>query len=416
MVSSATAAAAAVLVVLLAAVVAEGKKVKTFNTSYEIFDAVRDNDTLIQQGDASIHLGALQVTKDSANSFVIISNLAGRILLNKRFRLWEDPARQPSFSTSFLVNIFPRDNGTEGGGLAFVIVPDPTGPPDRSTGRYLGLVDALTDGNSTNKLVAVELDTSKQDFDPDNNHIGLNLHSVRSVVAQPLAPHNITLASPAPRFYNVWVDYDGRRIQVYIAEQYGQNSTTPAKPDEPIIARDLKLTDHVSQDSYFGFAASTGDMTQLNCVLRWNLTVNHLEDDPNWLVIGLGAGIGAAAVVALGAVGLVCYCRKRRAISNPNLVGALRSLPGTPQEFEFKDLKKATNSFDERNKLGQGGYGEVFRGNLAKENLDIAVKRFSRESLQGQDDFLAELTIINRLRHRHLVKLLGKHYNTNVVF
>ncbi|XP_047972680.1 probable L-type lectin-domain containing receptor kinase S.5 [Salvia hispanica] len=410
MVSSAAAAAAAVVVILLATVVAQGKKVKTFKTSYDKFDPVRDYDTLIQQGDASIHLDALQVTKDSANTAVVnISNLSGRILLNKRFRLWEDRARQPSFSTSFLVNIFPKDPGTEGGGLAFVIVPDhPAGLPARSTGGYLGFTNASTDSNSTaNQLVAVELDTSKQGFDPDSNHIGLNLHSVRSVVAKPLTPHHITLASFTPRFYNVWVEYDGRRIQVYIAEQHGQNASTPLKPRDAIIERDLNLTEHVSQYSYFGFAASTGDMTQLNCIRRWNLTVQHFEKDPNWLVIGLGTGIGAAVVLALGAVGLVYYCRKRRAISNPNLVGALRSLPGTPQEFEFKDLKKATNSFDERNKLGQGGYGEVFRGNLAKENLDIAVKRFSRESLQGQDDFLAELTIINRLRHRHLVKLLG---------
>ncbi|KAG6387663.1 hypothetical protein SASPL_152855 [Salvia splendens] len=415
MVSTAAVAAAVVVVLLAAAVVADGKKLKTFSVRYNDFDAGRDKDSFIREGNSTININALQVTLDTA-SYIFISNLSGRILFYKPFRLWENPARQPSFSTSFLANIFPTGNGTEGGGLAFVIVPDLAGPPLQSTGRYLGLTNAFTDGNSSNKLVAVELDTSKQDFDPDDNHIGLNLNGVRSVVAKPLAPHNITLynsqnttlsSSPEPKFHNVWVDYDGHRIQVYIAEQYGQNSPTPSKPRDAIIALDLNLTEHLSQDSYFGFAASTGDMTQLNCILRWNLTVNHLEEDPNWLVIGLGTGIGATVVVALGAVGLVCYCRKQRAISNPNLVGALRSLPGTPQEFEFKDLKKATNSFDERNKLGQGGYGEVFRGNLAKENLDIAVKRFSRESLQGQDDFLAELTIINRLRHRHLVKLLG---------
>ncbi|KAL0432011.1 UNVERIFIED_CONTAM: L-type lectin-domain containing receptor kinase IX.1 [Sesamum radiatum] len=39
--------------------------------------------------------------------------------------------------------------------------------------------------------------------------------------------------------------------------------------------------------------------------------------------------------------------------------------------------------------------------------MEIAVKWFSRESIKGQRDFLAELTIINRLRHKHLVKLLG---------
>ncbi|KAI8541000.1 hypothetical protein RHMOL_Rhmol08G0028700 [Rhododendron molle] len=89
------------------------------------------------------------------------------------------------------------------------------------------------------------------------------------------------------------------------------------------------------------------------------------------------------------------------------LLGALKRLPGTPREFHFKDLKRATNNFDEKNKLGQGGFGVVYRGHLHDENLEVAVKWFSRETIKGEDDFLAELTIINRLRHKHLVRLLG---------
>ncbi|CAI9276338.1 unnamed protein product [Lactuca saligna] len=78
-----------------------------------------------------------------------------------------------------------------------------------------------------------------------------------------------------------------------------------------------------------------------------------------------------------------------------------------PKEFHFRELKKATNNFDEKRKLGQGGYGVVYKGVLPEDNVEVAVKWFSRESLKGEDDFLAELTIINRLRHRHLVRLLG---------
>ncbi|XP_057809331.1 probable L-type lectin-domain containing receptor kinase S.5 [Salvia miltiorrhiza] len=407
--------AALLLLLCLAVAVAEATKMKTFNERYQGFEFGKYKD-IILVGNATINNGALQVTNDSANP-AAISHVSGRILLNKRFRLWEGdpdsttaPPRQPSFNTSFLVNMFPVPNVTAGEGLAFVIVPTRFALPFNSSGQFLGLTNASTDGATGNEVIAVELDTFKQEFDPDDNHIGLDLHSVRSVVVQPLAPYNIVLASNPARFYNVWVDYDGtnRRIQVYIAEQAGKDVATPLKPREPILSYGLNLTDHVNRDSYFGFAASTGSAVELNCVLRWNLTVQHFDEDPNWVVIGLAAGIPGAALVVLGAVLVVYYWRKRRmAISNPNLVGALRSLPGTPREFEFKDLKKATNSFDEKNKLGQGGYGEVFRGVLVKENqLDIAVKRFSRE-LQGQDDFLAELTIINRLRHRHLVKLLG---------
>ncbi|KAH6837642.1 hypothetical protein C2S53_017048 [Perilla frutescens var. hirtella] len=378
-------------------------------THYSIFE---------MEGNATIHLDALQVTSDSANGDLAnLFNQSGRILLKRSFRLWDQNmsrARVASFNTSFLVNIFRPNsvllNQTAGEGLAFVIAPD-LHLPLNSSGRYLGLTNSSTDGNSTNKVVAVELDTVKQDFDPDDNHIGINVHGVTSAVTKCLHLHNITLAPEGAKFYNVWVDYDGgsaKLMEVYIAEQATKEGATPPKPDLPILSYPLNLMDHVNQDSYFGFSASTGNTTQLNCVLRWNLTVNYFHQERNWLPIVVGAGIPAALMLMVVAVGLGNYFHKRRMkFSNPNLVGTLRSLPGMPREFEFKELKKATNSFDERNKLGQGGFGEVFRGLLVKENLEIAVKRFSRESIKGEDDFLAELTIINRLRHRHLVKLLG---------
>ena len=89
----------------------------------------------------------------------------------------------------------------------------------------------------------------------------------------------------------------------------------------------------------------------------------------------------------------------------------LRWLPGMPREFKYKDLKKATNNFHESMMLGQSGFGVVYKGILQdkdhKTSTEIAVKKFSRDSIQSKDDFLAELTIIHRLRHKHLVRLVG---------
>lgn len=412
------AAAAAAVVVLWLAVIAEASKMKTYKKEFKSFedkDKVLYARILSQEGNSTINNKALQVTLDSANPDFELSNKSGRILLKRPFRLWEGRrnttgARLASFNTSFLINIYRPTNETAGEGLAFIIAPDLDDLPPNSFGQYLGLTNASTDGNPTNQIVAVELDTFKQDFDPDDNHVGIDVHGVKSIANESLASHGIILAPTRPRFYNVWVEYDGgaKLIQVYIAEQAEQEGATPPKPPRPILSTSLDLIELVKQESYFGFAASTGNTSQLNCVRRWNLTVNYFHVEKTWLPTALGAGIPAVLLVVVGAVVLGCYYHKRRmAISNPNLVGALRSLPGTPREFEFKDLKKATNSFDEKSKLGEGGYGEVFRGVLAKEGLEIAVKRFSRESLKGQDDFLSELTIINRLRHRHLVKLLG---------
>jgi serine/threonine protein kinase len=89
----------------------------------------------------------------------------------------------------------------------------------------------------------------------------------------------------------------------------------------------------------------------------------------------------------------------------------LRNIPGVPKDFDFKELKKGTNNFDEKMKLGQGGYGVVYRGTVLGEHgrsMEVAVKQFSGEDTKGREDFLAELSIINRLRHRNLVKLIGK--------
>lgn len=58
----------------------------------------------------------------------------------------------------------------------------------------------------------------------------------------------------------------------------------------------------------------------------------------------------------------------------------------------------------------------MYYGLLSEANEEVAVKWFSRESLKGEYDFLAELTIINRLRHKHLVRLLGEFLCVAYVF
>ncbi|XAR73354.1 Non-specific serine/threonine protein kinase [Bertholletia excelsa] len=69
-------------------------------------------------------------------------------------------------------------------------------------------------------------------------------------------------------------------------------------------------------------------------------------------------------------------------------------------------IRRATNHFSEENKLGEGGFGPVYKGTLP-DGQKIAVKRLSRNSRQGLQEFKNEVTLIARLQHTNLVRLLG---------
>ncbi|KAI9125371.1 hypothetical protein K1719_003987 [Acacia pycnantha] len=74
--------------------------------------------------------------------------------------------------------------------------------------------------------------------------------------------------------------------------------------------------------------------------------------------------------------------------------------------FSFVSILEATNNFSMQNKLGQGGFGPVYKGKLAA-GKEIAVKRLSRSSGQGLVQFKNELILIAKLQHMNLVRLLG---------
>uniref|UniRef100_K4AA38 Protein kinase domain-containing protein n=1 Tax=Setaria italica TaxID=4555 RepID=K4AA38_SETIT len=69
-------------------------------------------------------------------------------------------------------------------------------------------------------------------------------------------------------------------------------------------------------------------------------------------------------------------------------------------------IRAATDNFDEVNKLGEGGFGQVYKG-LLPDGLEIAVKRLSKESKQGIRELKNELLLVAKLQHRNLVKLIG---------
>ncbi|KAL3720691.1 hypothetical protein ACJRO7_005496 [Eucalyptus globulus] len=370
-----------------------------------------DHDVFEVLGSGGINNGALQVTPDSGGDFDL-SKKSGRIMLKESFKIHDKVARVASFNTTFFINIQNRiSTSSHGEGMAFVIAPDLVLPPG-SEGQYLGLTNATTDGKATNRLVAIEFDTFKQDFDPNDNHIGLNINSVKSELNVSLSDSGIQLVPEVAKNFTIWIQYDGlnKILQVFMV---GEKNPEPAerRPSVPVMTKkDLDIAKYVSEHSYFGFAASTGSAIELHCVLGWNLTVDEAPEDEGLMIeakIALGVGVALLVILLAGWwIQRILY-KKYKTANDPTIRGTLQSLPGTPREFRYRDLKVATDNFNEKNKLGQGGFGVVYKGLLSKESLQIAVKRFSRDNIKSKDDFLAELTIINRLRHKHLVKLLG---------
>ncbi|KAH9626322.1 hypothetical protein KSS87_012866 [Heliosperma pusillum] len=74
--------------------------------------------------------------------------------------------------------------------------------------------------------------------------------------------------------------------------------------------------------------------------------------------------------------------------------------------FDISVIAQATNNFSDSNKLGEGGFGPVYKGKL-EDGQEVAVKRLSKESRQGLEEFKNEVICIAKLQHRNLVKLLG---------
>ncbi|ERN15963.1 hypothetical protein AMTRI_Chr07g74580 [Amborella trichopoda] len=74
--------------------------------------------------------------------------------------------------------------------------------------------------------------------------------------------------------------------------------------------------------------------------------------------------------------------------------------------YSYNDLKIATEDFGESNKIGQGGFGSIYKGKL-KNGATVAVKVLSAQSTQGEREFLNEISAIFDIKHQNLVELYG---------
>ncbi|CAD5192582.1 unnamed protein product [Musa acuminata subsp. malaccensis] len=84
----------------------------------------------------------------------------------------------------------------------------------------------------------------------------------------------------------------------------------------------------------------------------------------------------------------------------------LSNLTAMCRHFSFAEIKKATKSFDESLVIGVGGFGKVYKG-VVDEGTKVAIKRSNPSSEQGVNEFQTEIEMLSKLRHKHLVSLIG---------
>ncbi|KAM3694706.1 hypothetical protein ACB094_07G076000 [Castanea mollissima] len=301
-----------------------------------------------------------------------VFDTTGRAYYSQPIQLW-DPITNVTtdFTTSFefIMRARPNDSNSTSGGIAFFITSeDSVDSPGNSSAGWLGLFNETTNGNPSNQMVAVEFDSWQDTWDPNDNHVGINVNSIVSKLRNVL-PEKVTV----------------------------------------------------------GFSASTGRAIPVQAIRSWNfsstldlvLTENGAKGNSKMWFVGLI--IGVVLLVAGTSSGSYCILRrkfKRKQIEEDDEdedeeMGMMDPMDedlveGTgPKRFAYKDLVVATNNFSEEGKLGQGGFGGVYKGFLTEMNIEIAVKKISSSSNQGKKEYISEVMTISRLRHRNLVQLVG---------
>nr|POE60029.1 putative l-type lectin-domain containing receptor kinase s.5 [Quercus suber] len=303
-------------------------------------------------------------------------------------------------------------NSTDSGdGMAFIIAQNHDPSPPASHGFFLGILDRSTEGFV--RQLAVELDTFKNEYDLDGNHIGIDTTSmINPIAAKSLDYTGIELKSG--RDIKVKIDYDGWKNMLQISVGYS------GKPLVTVLEQSIVMSDTVPSSVFVGFTASTGLVSESHKVIDWVFTSvplpsssihNGHEKDHKIKKTVLVSVVTCFMVllVILTCVFLPSILRKRRKKNQRDLDIEIqsRNAANVPKMFTYKQLSKATRNFSKENLLGKGGFGSVYRGIISVPPKVVAVKKISATSKQGEREYMAEICTIGRMRHKNIVQLQG---------
>lgn len=357
------------------------------------------------------HNGILKLTNDT-------TRLVGHAFYHTPIKFKNSTTGKAfSFSTAFAFAIVPEYEKLGGHGLAFTI--SEKKELRALPSQYLGLLNSSNSLNSNHHIVAIEFDTV-QDFefgDINDNHVGIDINSLRSnasVSASYFSQHSSSkqdLNLKSGKKIQAWIDYDSAQNILNVTL-----SLSSTKPTSSILSFPVDLSPILQDTMYVGFSASTGLLASSHFIFGWSFKMNgqaqslDLSSLPslpgpkkNYTVLIVGVSISALALMIFTIAAALYIIRK---IQNMDVIEDWEHQIG-PHRFSYNELKQATKGFRDKELLGFGGFGRVYRGTLPNSKSLVAVKRISHESKQGLREFLSEISSIGHLRHRNLVQLLG---------
>ncbi|XP_064938525.1 L-type lectin-domain containing receptor kinase SIT2-like isoform X2 [Musa acuminata AAA Group] len=372
---------------------------------------------LTLDGVAAISSGGLLVVTDNT------IQSKGHAFYRTPLRFKESPNGTVfSFSTTFVFAFISEPADLNGDGMAFLV--SPTKDFSRALGnQYLGLFNLSSVGNSTNHVLAIELDTTRNpEFqDIDNNHVGIDINNLKSDESHTAGYYlndtgsfqNLSLRSG--QTMQVWVDYDSHEMLLNVTLA----PIAMAKPGRRLLSAVVNLSSVLLETMYVGFSASNGPFLTSHYVLGWSFKMNGVAQalDSSLLpsvpraksnhklkVLRIGLPLASSTLV-LVIVGTVVFILRRRGRYSELLEDW--ELEYGPHRFSYKDLFRAAKGFRDTELLGMGAFGRVYKGVLPSSGSEVAIKRVSHGSRQGMREFIAEIVSLGRLRHRNLVQLLG---------
>ncbi|KAK2978439.1 hypothetical protein RJ640_023598 [Escallonia rubra] len=335
----------------------------------------------------------------------------GRATYAEPLHLWDNASGiLADFTTHFSFIVYASNASFFADGFAFFMAPVGSRIPDGAEGSGLALANPA-ENSSANHFFAVEFDNFQNEWDVSLPHVGIDINSMASVRTANW-DNNFT-----QRVVNdAWVSYrSSSKLLTVVFTSFSNGSTQRGS-----LNHTLDLRDYLPEMVSFGFSSGTGQYFEENNILSWEFNSTSPVHE-GYSIVGRKrrANIGFIMGLSVGLLGLIggfaliaCLWWKKRKHGDEeeelvlDMEDEFEKGSG-PKKFSYRDLARATSNFADAQKLGEGGFGGVYKGYLKASDSHVAIKKVSQESRQGIKEYASEVRIISRLRHRNLVQLIG---------